>query len=197
MSVYPKQLDSLIAELQKLPSIGAKTAQRLALHILDQPEEARALANAIMGVRQIKLCRRCFNISGAELCDICVDNRRSQEIVCVVEQAKDIIAIERTGQYHGLYHVLGGAVSPMEGVGPEKLKIAELLERLKESPVREVIVATNPNMEGEATAMYLSKLLKPLGVKTTRIASGIPVGGDIEYADEMTIGKALEGRRDL
>ena len=197
MSIYPKQLENLITELQKLPSIGAKTAQRLALHILDYPEDARSLANALMGVRQIKLCRRCFNISGEELCDICADTRRSQEIICVVEQAKYIMAIERTGQYRGLYHVLGGSIAPMDGIGPEKLKIAELLERLKDSPIKEVIIATNSNMEGEATAMYLSKLLKPLGVKATRIASGIPVGGDLEYADEMTLGKALEGRRDL
>lgn len=197
MSVYPKQLENLINELQKFPSIGAKTAQRLALHVLDHPEEARSLAGALVGVRQVKLCQRCFNISGEDLCDICADPGRSQETVCVVEQAKDIMAIERTGQYHGLYHVLGGAIAPMDGVGPEKLKIAELLERLKDAPIKEVIIATNPNMEGEATAMYLSKLLKPLGIRTTRIASGIPVGGDLEYADEMTLGKALEGRRDL
>jgi recombination protein RecR len=195
LSVYPKQLDKLIQELQKLPSIGAKTAQRLALHILDHPDEAHSLANALMGARSIKLCRQCFNISSEDLCDICADNRRSQEMICVVEEAKDIIALERARQYNGLYHVLGGVIAPMEGIGPEKLKITELLDRLKKNPIREVIIATNPNLEGEATALYLSKLLKPLGVKVTRIASGIPVGGDLEYADEMTLSKALEGRR--
>lgn len=197
MSVYPKQLQKLIEELQKLPSIGAKTAQRLALHVLDHPEDARLLANALVGMRNVKLCRQCFNISGSEICDICADGRRSSDIICVVEEAKDIIAIERTGQYKGLYHVLGGVIAPMEGVGPEKLRISELLDRLKKSRVKEVIVATNPNIEGEATALYLSKLLKPLGVKTSRIASGVPVGGDLEYADEMTLGKAFEGRRDI
>ncbi len=197
VSIYPKQLQNLIDEFQKLPSIGTKTAQRLALHVLDHPVEARALANALMGARQIKLCDRCFNITGEELCGICVDGRRSRELICVVEEAKDIIALERTGQYKGLYHVLGGAISPMEGIGPEKLKITELLDRLKKTPVKEVIIATNPNMEGEGTALYLSKLIKPLGIRVTRIASGIPVGGDLEYADEMTLGKALEGRRDI
>lgn len=197
MSVYPKQLERLIEQFQKLPSIGAKTAQRLALHILGHPENARELANALMGARQIRLCENCFNISSEDICDICADPHRNKDILCVVEEAKDIISIERTGQYSGLYHVLGGLIAPLEGIGPEKLKITELLERLKSSSVKEVIIATNPNLEGEATAMYLSKLLKPLGVKPTRIASGIPVGGDIEYADEMTLGKAFEGRRDL
>jgi recombination protein RecR len=195
LSVYPKQLEKLIEELQKLPGIGAKSAQRLALHVLDHADEAHSLANALVGARQVKLCRQCFNISGAEICDICADKTRSPETICVVEEAKDIIALERARQFRGLYHVLGGVIAPMEGIGPEKLKITELLDRLKKTAVREVIIATNPNMEGEATALYLSKLLKPLGLRVTRIASGIPVGGDLEYADEMTLSKALEGRR--
>ncbi|MDP1808492.1 MAG: recombination mediator RecR [Actinomycetota bacterium] len=198
MSYYPKPLENLINELVKLPSIGAKTAQRLALHILSQPDDAKSLAAALLEARQnVKLCRICFNFSGADICDICADKSRRRDIYCVVEEAKDIIAIERTGFFQGLYHVLGGAIAPMEGVGPEKLKIPELLERLKKAPVDEVILATNPNLEGEATAMYLAKLLKPMGIKVTRIASGLPVGGDLEYADEITLGRALEGRRDL
>lgn len=181
-----------------MPSIGAKTAQRLALHILSQPDDAKSLAAALLEARQnVKLCRICFNFSGADICDICADKSRRQDIYCVVEDAKDIIAIERTGLFKGLYHVLGGAIAPMEGVGPEKLKIPELLERLKKAPVDEVVLATNPNLEGEATAMYLARLLKPMGIKVTRIASGLPVGGDLEYADEITLGRALEGRRDL
>lgn len=198
MSYYPKPLENLINELVKLPSIGRKTAQRLALHILSQPDDAKSLAAALLEARQnVKLCRICFNFSGADICDICADKSRRRDIYCVVEEAKDIIAIERTGFFQGLYHVLGGAIAPMEGVGPEKLKIPELLERLKKAPVDEVILATNPNLEGEATAMYLAKLLKPMGIKVTRIASGLPVGGDLEYADEITLGRALEGRRDL
>lgn len=198
MSYYPKPLENLIDELVKLPSIGVKTAQRLALHILSQPDDAKSLAAALLEARQnIKLCLVCFNFSAADICDICADNSRRRDIYCVVEEAKDIIAIERTGFFKGLYHVLGGAISPMEGIGPEKLKIPELLERLKKAPVNEVVLATNPNLEGEATAMYLAKLIKPMGVKVTRIASGLPVGGDLEYADEITLGRAFEGRRDL
>lgn len=191
-------MENLINELVKFPSIGAKTAQRLALHILSQPDDAKSLAAALLAAEQnIKLCRICFNFSAADICDICADKSRRHDIYCVVEEAKDIIAIERTGFFKGLYHVLGGAIAPMEGVGPEKLKIPELLERLKKAPVDEVVLATNPNLEGEATAMYLAKLLKPMGIKVTRIASGLPVGGDLEYADEITLGRAFEGRRDL
>lgn len=198
MSVYPAPLDKLIKELTKLPSIGAKTAQRLALYILTRPQDAKSLAAALTdAANRIKLCRRCFNFSSGEICEICADPRRRQDMICVVEEAKDIIAIERTGSYKALYHVLGGAIAPMEGVGPEKLKIPELLERLKKTPVEEVVIATNPNLEGEATAMYLARLLKPLGIKATRIASGLPVGGDLEYADEITLGRALDGRRDI
>jgi recombination protein RecR len=198
MSYYPEPLAKLIDELTKLPSIGAKTAQRLALHILAHPEEAQSLASALSSCGEhIKLCRSCFNFTANELCDICVDKDRRQDLFCLVEEARDVIAIERTGLFNGLYHVLGGAIAPMEGIGPEKLRIPELFDRLKQKPVAEVVIATNPNLEGEATAMYLAKLLKPLGIKTTRIASGLPVGGDLEYADEMTLGRALEGRRDL
>jgi len=198
MSIYPKPLEKLINELVKLPSIGAKTAQRLALHILAHPDDAKSLAAALTDARQgVRLCRNCGNFSSEDICDICADKTRRQDIYCVVEQAPDIIAIERTGQFNGVYHVLGGVIAPMDGVGPEKLRLSELLERLKKSPVQEVVIATNPNLEGEATALYLAKLLKPLGVKVTRIASGLPVGGELEYADEITLGRALEGRRDI
>lgn len=198
MPFYPKPLENLINELVKLPSIGAKTAQRLALHILAHPDDSKALATALLEARRnIRLCRTCFNFSGGDICDICADETRKQDMICVVEESKDIIAIERTSLYKGLYHVLGGAIAPMEGIGPERLKIPELLERLKKTPVNEVVLATNPNLEGEATAMYLAKLLKPLGVKVTRIASGLPVGGDLEFADEITLGRAFEGRRDV
>ena len=198
MTLYPKPLEELINELVKLPSIGSKTAQRLALHILAHPHEAKSLAESIITAqRDVRLCRQCFNFSGGEICDICADKSRKQDIYCVVGEAKDIIAVERSGAYRGLYHVLGGVISPMEGMGPEKLKIPELLERLKKAPVHEVVLALNPNIEGEATAMYLAKLIKPLGVKVTKIASGLPVGGDLEYADEITLGRALDGRRDV
>ncbi len=198
MSLYPKPLEELISELVKLPSIGSKTAQRLALHILAHPDDAKSLVGAILEAkRNVRLCNRCFNFSSGEICEICADENRGQDIYCVVEEAKDIIAVERTGFFKGLYHVLGGAIVPMDGIGPENLKIPELLERLKKAPVNEVVLAMNPNIEGEATAMYLAKLLKPLGVKVTRIASGLPVGGDLEYADEITLGRALEGRRDV
>ncbi len=198
MPIYPKPLEDLINELVKLPSVGHKTAQRLALYVLDHPQIGPPLARALVDVgRRLRLCRDCFNFSTEELCEICRDSERRRDIFCVVEEAKDVIALERTGQFKGLYHVLGGAIAPMDGVGPENLKISQLLERLKDAEVKEVIVATNPNVEGEATALYLAELLKPLGVRATRIASGLPVGGDLEYADEMTIGKALEGRRDL
>lgn len=198
MSYYPRPLENLINELVKLPSIGTKTAQRLALHILAHPDDAKSLAGALLEAQQnIKLCRNCFNFSSGDICDICADKNRRRDIYCIVEEARDIIAIERTGFFKGLYHVLGGAIARMEGIGPEKLKIPELLERLKNAPVHEVVLATNPNLDGEATAMYLAKLIKPMGVKVTRIASGLPVGGDLEYADEITLGRAFEGRRDL
>jgi recombination protein RecR len=192
-------VERLVEELSKLPGVGPKTAQRLAFHILKIPgEEARALAEAIVEAREkVTYCRRCYNFSQSELCEYCRDPRREPAQVCVVERPQDIVAVERTGEYRGLYHVLGGAISPIDGVGPDDLRVKELLQRVREEGVQEVIVATNPRVEGEATAMYLADLLRPLGVKVTRIASGVPVGGDLEYADEVTLGRALKGRREL
>jgi recombination protein RecR len=188
-----------VEELSKLPGVGTKTAQRLAFHLLKvPPEEAISLAEAIVEAREkVTFCTRCFNFAQGELCEYCLDSRRDPTLVCVVERPQDIVAIERTGEFRGLYHVLGGAISPIDGIGPEELKIRELLERMRVEGIREVIVATNPRVEGEATAVYLANLLKPLGVKATRIASGLPVGGDLEYADEITLGRALKGRLDL
>ena len=171
--------------------------------LIDEPDEAKKLAHAIVEAKdKVRFCRKCGNVSDQELCEYCRDARRDASIVCVVQEAPDIVAIERTREYRGLYHVLGGAISPIEGIGPEDLRITELLDRLRSSPdgavaVSEVIVATNPNIEGDATAMYLARLLGPLGIKITRLASGMPVGGDLEYADEVTLGRALEGRRSL
>jgi recombination protein RecR len=194
----------LIDELSRLPGIGPKSAQRVAFHLLKIPGvDAKRLADAIVQARdKVRLCAVCYNVSDSELCDYCRDPRRDPTIVCVVQEPPDIVAIERTREYSGLYHVLQGAISPIEGIGPEDLRVGELLDRLKRSdgdaePVQEVIVATNPNIEGEATAMYLARLIGPLGVKVTRLASGLPVGGDLEYADEVTLGRALEGRREI
>lgn len=197
--LYTPPVERLVEELSKLPGVGPKTAQRLAFHILKIPgEEARALAEAIVEAREkVTYCRRCYNFSQSELCEYCRDPRRDPAQVCVVERPQDIVAVERTGEYRGLYHVLGGAISPIDGVGPDDLRVKELLQRVREEGVQEVIVATNPRVEGEATAMYLADLLRPLGVKVTRIASGVPVGGDLEYADEVTLGRALKGRREL
>jgi recombination protein RecR len=196
--MYAGPVQDLVDELSKLPGIGPKTAQRLAFFLLKSgPEETRSLARAMLEVAdKIRFCTRCFNISTDELCNLCADARRDPSVVCVVEEPRDIPPVEKTGEFHGLYHVLGGAISPIDGVGPNDLHVAELLERVKEG-VKEVIVATNPNVEGEATAMYLARLLIPLEVKVTRIASGLPVGGDLEYADEVTLGRALEGRREM
>jgi recombination protein RecR len=189
----------LIDEFNKLPGIGPKSAARLAYHLLRMPEaEARALAEAIIAVKdKIVLCSVCQNITDSDPCAICRSEERDQSKVCVVEEPLDILALERTGQYQGLYHVLHGVISPMEGIGPDDLKIRELLERLKSGKVEEVILATNPNLEGEATAMYLHRLLSPLGVRITSLARGLPVGGDLEYADEVTLSRALEGRREV
>jgi recombination protein RecR len=202
--LYAEPVQRLIDELARLPGIGPKSAQRVAFHLLKvTPATARELADAIIEVKEkVRLCRVCFNVSDAELCEFCRDPRRDRSLVCVVQEPPDIVAIERTREFHGLYHVLQGAISPIEGIGPEELRVAELLERLKnpqegEVAVTEVIVATNPNIEGEATAMYLGRLLTPLGVTVTRLASGLPVGGDLEYADEVTLGRALEGRRSI
>ncbi|RJQ52687.1 MAG: recombination protein RecR [Actinobacteria bacterium] len=196
---YPQPLARLIDELQKLPSIGPKTAQRLAFHIMRAPkEDAEKLSAAVAEVREsVRYCHRCFNFTDQELCDVCRDGRRDASLICVVEEARDVFAIEKTGEYNGLYHVLQGAISPIENVGPDEIRMAELMRRLQDGSVEEIIVATNPNVEGEATAMYLARLVKPLGVTLTRLASGLPVGGDLEYADEVTLGRALSGRRRL
>jgi len=191
-------LERLINELSKLPSIGRKTAQRLAFHLIKTPEEeAEALARTIVELRRrIRFCRDCFNLTEEELCPVCSDPRRDRTLLCVVEEPTNLISIERTSAYRGLYHVLGGALSPLKDVGPERLHLRELLERVHRERFREVILATNPNVEGEATAVYVSRLLKPLGLQTTRLAQGLPAGGDLEFLDELTLRRALEGRRE-
>jgi len=195
--LYSPAVERLITELSKLPGIGPRTAQRLAFHILKtRPDEILPLATAIVDVKErIGFCRRCFNLAEGDLCTICADARRDGSLICVVEQPADIVPIERTREYRGLYHVLGGALSPLDGVDPADLHVAELLERVAEG-VDEVIVATNPTMTGEATALYIADLL-PAGVRVSRLASGLPVGGDLEYADELTLGRAFTGRREM
>lgn len=195
--LFEGPVQELVDELSRLPSIGGKTAQRIAFHLLRTPKaEADRLAAAIIAVKeQVAVCSRCFNFAAGELCRICNDANRDETLLCVVEAPPDIVAVEKTGEYRGLYHVLGGAISPIQGIGPDQLRVRELLDRLE--GVREVVIATNPNIEGEATAMYLARLIRPLSVRVTRIASGLPVGGDLEYADEVTLGRALEGRREL
>ncbi len=197
-SPYAAPVQALIDELGRLPGVGPKSAQRIAFYLLKAaPEDANRLARVITEAKErVSWCRRCFNISEGELCDYCLDERRDPAVLCVVEEPRDIVAVERTHEFTGRYHVLQGAISPIEGIGPEQLRVKELLARVDEG-VTEVILATNPNIEGEATAMYLARLLKPLGVRITRIASGLPVGGDLEYADEVTLGRALEGRREV
>ena len=192
-------MQALIDEFGRLPGVGPKSAQRIAFHLLKVPaDEAARLARAITEAKaKVSFCTRCFNIAEGDLCVICLDDRRDQRIVCVVEDARDVVAIERTGEFKGTYHVLLGAISHIDGVTAEHLKIRELLLRINPEQIEEVIVATNPNHEGEVTALYLARLLKPLEMKVTRLASGLPVGADLEYADEVTLGKALEGRRDL
>ena len=199
MSIYTPALQKLIDELGKLPGVGPKSAQRIAFHLIKLPEQdALSLANAIQEAKQkVRFCETCFNMSDEVICEICSDTQRDSSLVCVVEEPRDIVALERTREYKGLYHVLQGAINPIDGIGPEQLKIRELLERLKGNTVVEVILCTNPNIEGEATAMYLAKLIEPLGIQVSRIASGLPVGGDLEYADELTLGRALEGRRNI
>jgi recombination protein RecR len=189
----------LIEELHRLPGIGPKGAQRLAYHLLRATrEEAQALADAIVEVKEsIRLCAVCQNVTDADPCLICADEGRDRSLICVVEEPLDILAMERTRGYRGLYHVLHGSISPMEGVGPEQLKVRELLERLRDGVVHEVIMATNPNLEGEATSMFVSRLLQPLGVRVTRLARGLPMGGDLEYADDLTLARALENRQEL
>ena len=194
---YAPPVQALIDELGRLPGIGPKSAQRIAFHLLKIPEDdANRLAHAIREAKaRGKCCERCFNVSEDTLCGYCRDDRRDSSIICVVEESRDIVAVEKTGEFRGRYHVLLGAMSPLEGIGPEQLKIRELVTRIGTEGIEEVILCTNPNTEGEVTAMYLARLLKPLGLRVTRIASGLPVGGDLEYADELTLGRALEGRR--
>jgi recombination protein RecR len=199
VSVYAGPVQDLIDELGRLPGVGPKSAQRIAFHLLKLPtEDALRIATAIAVVKErVSFCTICFNISEGDACGICSDTRREASVVCVVEEPRDIVAVEKTGEYRGRYHVLQGAISPIEGIGPDQLRVKELLIRIEPEGIEEVILCTNPNIEGEATAMYLGRLLKPLGIRVTRIASGLPVGGDLEYADELTLGRALEGRRDV
>ena len=197
--MYAGPVQELIDQLGRLPGVGPKSAQRIAFYLLKLPkEDAERLAQSIIEAKErISFCRRCWNVSEGELCELCADERRDPTIVCVVEEPRDIVAVEKTQEYRGRYHVLQGAISPIEGIGPEQLRVKELLARVDAEGIKEVILCTNPNLEGEATAMYLARLLKPLGLKVTRIASGLPVGGDLEYADELTLGRALEGRREV
>lgn len=197
--IYEGAVQDLIDELGRLPGIGPKSAQRLAFHLLQvDPADARRLADAIVRVKdRVRFCARCFNVAEAPECHVCRDPRRDPRLLCVVEEPRDVVAIERTREFRGRYHVLGGAISPIDGIGPEDLHVKELLGRLDDESVDEVIIATNPNIEGEATASYLARLLQPLGVRVTRIASGLPVGGDLDYADEVTLGRAFAGRRDV
>jgi recombination protein RecR len=197
--LYEGPVQDLIEELGRLPGVGPKSAQRLAFHLLTvDAADAERLAKAITSVKEkVRFCRRCFNVSEQEECRVCRDVRRDPQVLCVVEEPRDLMAIERTGEFRGRYHVLGGAISPMDGVGPDDLHIKELMTRLGEEDIAEIVLATNPNIEGEATASYLAKMLKAMGVRVSRIASGLPVGGDLEYADEVTLGRAFSGRRDV
>ncbi len=199
MSTYTPAVEDLIGKLSKLPGIGKKTATRLAFHILQSSQEdAQALARSILRVKErIGLCRVCFNIAEEEICPICRNSQRDHSLLCVVEEPSDLVAIEATGIFKGLYHVLHGAIAPLDGIGPQELKIAELMKRLGQGGVREVIIATNPTIEGDATSLYLAKVVKPMGITVTRIAQGIPAGGDIEYVDTTTMSRSLEGRRKL
>ena len=199
MSIYSPSIEKLIESFEKLPSIGHKTAARLAFHMLDLSDEAtnEFIDSIISAKKNLKYCSSCFNIADSDPCPICSNPKRDVSTICVVEDVRDILAMERMHEFKGVYHVLHGSISPMNGIGPENIKIKELLGRLEQNDVKEIILATNPRVEGEATAIYISKLIKPLGIKVTRIAHGIPVGGDLEYTDEVTLSKALEGRREL
>ena len=199
MAFYAAPVERLIEQLCRLPGIGPKSAQRLAFHLLSVPRpDAVQLARAIVELKdKVRFCSICFNISEGEVCSICSDPGRDDSLLCVVEEPRDVTAVERTGKFRGRYHILGGAISPIDGIGPEELRFRELVGRLKSGEIAEVIVATNPNAEGEATALYLAQLVRPLGIKVTRIASGLPVGGDLEYADEITLGRAMDGRTEL
>ena len=197
--MFEPPIQRLIDELARLPGIGRKSAQRLAFHLLVvEEEDARRLARAVVEMReQVHLCRRCFNVTDGDECSICRDLRRDASMVCIVERAQDIVVVERTGEFRGRYHVLGGAISPIEGIGPERLRFSELVARVRAEGIKEAIVATNPTVEGDTTALYLAKVLKPEGVRVTRLASGLPVGGDLDYADELTLGRALVGRQEM
>ncbi len=199
MAYYSPSIEKLVESFEKLPSIGHKTAQRLAFHILDlSNEEVKEFVDSIINAKKnIKYCSKCYNISDTETCSICSNPKRDESTICVVEDVRDVVAMERTHEYNGVYHVLHGSISPMSGIGPDDIKIKELLARLMDGSVKEIILATNPRVEGEATSMYISKLVKPLGIKVTRIARGIPIGGDLEYTDEVTLTKALEGRSEI
>jgi len=199
MAYLSVSLENLIEHLCGLPGIGPKSAQRIALYLLSIPrDDAVELAKAIVDVKdRVRFCSICYNISEGEICGVCSDERRDNSIICVVEEPKDIIAIERSGSFRGRYHVLGGAISPIDGIGPDELRFTELLSRLRDGSVTEIIAASNPNAEGEATALYLAQLVRPLTIKVTRIARGLPVGGDLEYADEITLSRALDGRTEL
>jgi recombination protein RecR len=198
-AVTPEPVTRLIEAFAQLPGIGPKTASRLTFYLLRRPaEQAEALAGALRDLKQKTVfCSTCYNITEASPCPVCRDEGRDRSVICVVEEPLDVLAIDRTGEYRGLYHVLHGAISPVEGIGPDELRINELLARLKKEPAQEVLLATNPNLEGEATAMYVARLLQPLGVRVTRLARGLPVGGDLEYADAVTLGRALQGRREM
>jgi recombination protein RecR len=195
--MYEGAIQDLIDELGRLPGVGPKSAQRIAFHILStDPTDVIRLATALRKVKElVRFCTTCYNVAESEQCRVCRDPRRSDEVLCVVEEPKDVVAIERTGEFRGRYHVLGGAINPLEGIGPDNLRIRELMARLGEGTVKELILATDPNTEGEATATYLALMVKPMGIAVTRLASGLPVGGDLEYADEITLGRAFEGRR--
>ena len=198
-SYFPPSIEKLIEEFERLPSIGSKTATRLAFYVLEQSEdEIKQFADAMVDAKKnLKFCSKCFNITDKDPCMICSNPKRDTTVICVVEDVRDVIAMERTHEFNGVYHVLHGSISPMNGVGPDDIKIKELIERVRDENVKEVILATNPRVEGEATAMYISKLVKPFNVKVTRIAHGIPVGGDLEYTDEVTLGRALVGRTEI
>ncbi|MCI6163590.1 MAG: recombination mediator RecR [Lachnospira sp.] len=198
MDIYSGHINKLIEELSRLPGVGAKSAQRLAFHIINMPkDEVSGLANAMISAKEnVHYCKECFTLTDNELCPICADEKRDHKTIMVVEQTRDMAAYEKTGKYNGVYHVLHGAISPMLGIGPSDIKLKELIKRL-EKDVDEVIIATNSNLEGETTAMYISKMIKPTGIKVTRIASGVPVGGDLEYIDEVTLLRALDGRVEL
>lgn len=199
MSYYSPSIEKLIESFERLPSIGHKTAVRLAFHMLDlSKEETDEFINSIINAKEkLKYCSNCYNISDTDPCPICSSPKRDNSVICVVEDVRDVMAMERTHEFKGVYHVLHGTISPMNGIGPEDIKIKELLNRIANNDIKEIIMATNPRVEGEATAIYISKIIKPLGIKVTRIAHGIPVGGDLEYTDEVTLSKALEGRREL